>query len=469
MHQEFLRRLPLFADLTDADLGRFLERVEDMRIDAGATLMREGDPGDAVYIVVDGELDVLLHAAGRATLVDLRVSGDIIGEMAPLINEPRKATVRARTPARLLKIDSADFTDVFRHSSTAAMAILRTVALRLRAMESELSQQQKMAALGTLAAGLAHELNNPSAALRRAADQLSEQFRRWQSLASEIGRLSLSDVERDAIDRLVDAAVASESATIQASPLERARREEGLERWLEERAVAHAWDLAPALVEAGFGVEVLDPLVATLAREHLTPVLSWVATGGTIGGLLAELSASAGSISDIVAAVKSYTYLDRSPVQEIDVHVGIDQTLMMLRHTLRQVRVRRDYATDLPRITAWASELNQVWTNLISNAVDAMGGEGELVIQTYRTGDWIVVAVEDDGPGIPADLQPRLFDPFFTTKDPGQGTGLGLNISYNIVAQKHHGDISVTSRPGLTRFEVTLPVSLAEAAGNDGS
>jgi signal transduction histidine kinase len=213
----------------------------------------------------------------------------------------------------------------------------------------------------------------------------------------------------------------------------------------------------------------LMPLAAAVPQEQLSIVLWWIASGSLITGLLAELSASAGSISDIVAAVKSYTHLDRAPVQEIDVHVGIDQTLMMLRHALRQVRVHRHYAPDLPRITAWPGELNQVWTNLISNAVDAMGGAGELTVQTGREGDWLVVAVEDNGPGIPPEIQPRLFEPFFTTKGPGQGSGLGLHISYNIVTQKHHGSIDVRSRPGQTRFEVTLPIAAPGVSESSGT
>lgn len=465
MHREFLKRLPLFADLTDGDLDRFVRHLHDVSLAAGEILMREGDPGDAVYVVVDGELDVYLEREGRTTWLDLRKCGDVIGEMAPLINEPRKATIRARTPASLLKIASADFAAVFRTSSTAAMTILRTVAGRLRSMEAELSQQQKMAALGTLAAGLAHELNNPAAALHRAADHLDDAFQRWKDLAAEMSAFTLPAEQRAAVAHLLAEATSRSQDARNLDPLARAGREEALESWLDERSVARPWELAAALVDAGLDAADLAPLAAASPREHLPTLLWWIATGGTITGLLAELAAGAESISGIVDAVKSYTFLDRAPVQEIDVHVGIDQTLMMLRHTLRQVLVRREYASDLPRITAWARELNQVWTNLISNAVDAMDGVGELTIQTHRQGEWIVVAIEDNGPGIPPEHRPHLFEPFFTTKAPGQGSGLGLHITYNIVTQQHCGQIDVTSRPGHTRFEVTLPITLPQAAG----
>jgi signal transduction histidine kinase len=377
--------------------------------------------------------------------------------MAPLINEPRKATIQARTAAKLLKIDSADFAEVLKHSSTAAIAILRTIAGRVREMEAELSLNQKMAALGTLSAGLAHELNNPSAALRRAADQLRDAFERWKALGAEMGSLTLTREEREIIDRLLATAGSRSQESQRFDPLARVDAEEEIERWLEGCSVERPWELAALLVDAGLDESDLTPLRSGVPSEHLSTILWWTATGGVIVGLLAELAASAGSISDIVAAVKSYTHLDQAPVQEIDVHAGIDQTLMILRHELRQVRVRREYAPDLPRITAWASELNQVWTNLITNAVDAMQGAGELTIRTHHEGNWVIVEIEDSGPGIPLEIQPRLFEPFFTTKGPGRGTGLGLHISYNIVTQKHHGTLRVTSQPGRTTFEVSLP------------
>jgi signal transduction histidine kinase len=327
-------------------------------------------------------------------------------------------------------------------------------------MEAELSLNQRMASLGTLSAGLAHELNNPSAAVRRSADQLRAAFERWKALGAEMGALTLAQRERDIIDGLLAAAESRIQAAMQLDPLERAEREEALEEWLGDCSVERAWELAATLVDAGLGEADLAPLRSGVPQEHLSTILWWTATGGVIAGLLAELAASAGSISAIVAAVKSYTHLDQAPVQEIDVHAGLDQTLMIMRHELRQVHVRREYAPDLPRITAWPSELNQVWTNLISNAVDAMEGHGELTIRTRCADDWVIVEIEDNGPGIPIEIQPRLFDPFFTTKGPGRGTGLGLHISYNIVTQKHRGTIRVFSHPGQTTFEVSLPVEL---------
>ena len=458
MQQQIMRRVPLIAQLSDADADLFMQRAVEVELEPGATLFREGDPGDAAYLIIEGELGVMREMDGRMTLIDSRSRGDIIGEMAPLINEPRKATIQARTAVKLLRIDSADFADVLQQSSTAAMAILRAVASRLREMESEMSLNQRMAALGTLSAGLAHELNNPSAALRRAADQLYEAFERWKALGAEMGSLTLAREEREIIDNLLAAATLRSRDGSSLDPLARAESEEALEQWLDDCAVERAWELAATLADAGLGASDLTPLRSGASQEHLATILWWVATGGVISGLLAELSASAGSISDIVAAVKSYTYLDQAPIQEIDVHVGIEQTLMILRHELRQVHLRREFEPDLPLITAWASELNQVWTNLISNAVDAMDKAGELTIRTRCEDGWVIVEVIDNGPGIAPENQPRLFDPFFTTKGPGRGTGLGLHISYSIVTQKHFGTIRVVSHPGQTTFEVALPI-----------
>ncbi len=460
MQQDVVRRIPLIAELSEADLELFMRRATEVQLAAGETLFYEGDPGDAVYIIVEGELSVVREIEGRMTLLDSRTSGDVIGEMAPLLNEPRKATIQARSASTLLEIDSADFADVLKYSPTASMAILRTAALRLREMESEMSLSQKMAALGTLSAGLAHELNNPSAALRRAADQLAIVFEHWKALSAEVGSFALTDEQRTIMDALMATTSRRAPEQIHLDPLMRAESEEELETWLENRSVDRAWELAAELVDTGLEASDLTPFESTLPSEHVSTLLWWAATSGTISALLAELAASAESISSIVAAVKNYTHLDQSPIQEVDIHAGIDQSLMILRHMLRQVRVHRDYGLNLPFLTAWPGALNQVWTNLITNAVDAMDGQGELTIRTRQQDNWIVVEMEDGGPGIPDEIQPRLFDPFFTTKGPGRGTGLGLHISYKIVVQEHRGTIRVNSRPGQTTFTVSLPIRM---------
>ncbi len=245
-------------------------------------------------------------------------------------------------------------------------------------------------------------------------------------------------------------------------PVERSDRELEVEGWLEEHGVDDGWEMAPALVSLGFDSQELGRFAGKLGSDHFAAAIRRVGSNYAVLSLLAEIGQGAGRISDIVKALKSYSYLDQAPVQNVDVHEGLDSTLVILRNKLSGIHVRREYAPELPSIQAYGSELNQVWTNLLDNAADALEGEGEIAIRTHQEDDEVVVEIEDNGPGIPTELQSRIFDTFFTTKPPGQGTGLGLDISYNIVVQKHRGDIRVTSAPGRTSFEVKLPVNFEE-------
>jgi signal transduction histidine kinase len=240
--------------------------------------------------------------------------------------------------------------------------------------------------------------------------------------------------------------------------LQRSDQESALEDWLEDNSFENSWELAPQLAGLGYNPAELDRLAGVFPGDTLGVVLGWLGITFTIYSLLEEIGQGATRISEIVKALKSYAYLDQAPVQSVDVHEGLDNTLVMLRSKLKAgVSVHRDYAADLPRIQAYGSELNQVWTNIIDNAVDAMGGKGEITIRTRQEKDCVVVEIEDNGPGIPESVQSKIFDPFFTTKPVGKGTGLGLNISYNII-KKHQGEIKVISHPGMTRFVVTLPL-----------
>jgi signal transduction histidine kinase len=328
----------------------------------------------------------------------------------------------------------------------------------LERAESALRQSEKMARLGTLAAGIAHELNNPAAATSRAAEQLRDAFARLEQAhlalegmeLDERGRLRLRDLDRQA-----RAKAASHSDL---SALDRSDRESELEDWLDDHSL-DASSLAPPLVGLGLGPTDLDSLEKAVGDDALDAVLSWAAAVLPVHQLLYEIGQGSARISEIVRALKSYSFLGQAPVQWIDLHEGIDNTLVILRNKLKAgIEVRRDYATDLPLVHAYGSELNQVWTNLLDNAADAMDGKGQLTIRTRRQATWAVVEIEDSGPGIPAALQSRIFDPFFTTKAPGKGTGLGLSTSYSIVTEKHRGQIEVESRPGMTRFTVRLPL-----------
>jgi signal transduction histidine kinase len=451
-----LRDLPLFGHLGDDDLDRLVDDSALQTLQAGQVLIEEGDPATTAYVVVEGELEILRRTGGRDVPLGVRAAGEIVGEMSMLTGDRRNATVRAHTPARVLPITRAALDGILASNPAAALALLRLVMQRLKGAEAQLVGHQKMAALGTLAAGLAHELNNPAAALARGAEQLRAAVIDWEQRAEALGAMTLGSTERGTLDVLRGEMHTRAAEVALLDPLARGDRERAVQRRLEAAGFADAWQLSPLLVDAGWDVESIAALEARFAPEHRSIILWWLALGQNVLRLLHELSTSAGAISAIVTAVKGYTRLDQAPVQEVDVHEGIEQSLTILRHKLRDVGVARQYAANLSRITAYAGELNQVWTNLIDNAADAMNGHGELSIRTARDGDWVVVEIGDTGPGIPPQVQARIFEPFYTTKPPGQGTGLGLSITYSIV-RKHGGDIQFDSRPGRTRAIVRLP------------
>jgi len=324
--------------------------------------------------------------------------------------------------------------------------------------ERALRQTEKMATLGTLAAGVAHELNNPAAATRRAAEQLRAAFAKLDEAHLRLGAIELTPGERETLAALDWRARESAGRAEELDALTRSDRESEVEEWLDAAGIEEAWELAPALVGQGLDVAALDRLGSALSAGALAASLAWAAATYPVYMLAHEIGEGSARISEIVRALRSYSYLGQAPVQLLDVHEGLDSTLVILRNKLKVgVEVVRRYATDLPKISAYGSELNQVWTNLIDNAADAMNSRGTIIIETRRAGDGVAVVIEDSGPGVPAEIQSRIFDPFFTTKEPGRGTGLGLSTSYGIITEKHGGKIAVESRPGRTRFTVTLP------------
>ena len=457
---EFLKKAPLFADLPDADLEHLCQEAREVRLSVGEELFAEGSPGDRAYVIEEGQLEVVKVSSGREVLLNVLKPGEVVGEMALLEDKPRMASVRARTAGVLLAIDKEELDHLLNTSLSAARAMFYTILARLRTTESVLRQSEKMAQLGTLTAGVAHELNNPAAAVKRGADQLQAAMTQLGEAQAQLGRLVLTETQEKELRSVTQRAEEKAARPPELDALARSDREEELETWLEERDVADAWELAPGLVNLGYDTAGLEALAEDFAPDQLPGVISWLNATYTAHTLLAEIGQGAGRISEIVKALKSYSYLDQAPVQAVDVHEGLDNTLLILRNKLRSgISVRREYAPDLPKIQAYGSELNQVWTNIIDNAADALGEQGAITIRTRLDSQWVVVKIGDDGPGMPPEVQSRIFDPFFTTKPPGQGTGLGLDISYNIVVHKHRGDIKVTSQSGETCFAVWLPVN----------
>jgi signal transduction histidine kinase len=455
-----LRRVSLFADLSKEDLERLYQMAETVSIPAGELVFEEGSLGDALYVVLDGELEVSKRQSGQEAVLAVRRVGEFIGEMSLIEQAPRSASVRTLRESRLLMINQAAFETLLSCSPSAHLTMLRTVTSRLRSTESMLVQSEKMAALGTLAAGLAHELNNPAAAIRRSTAQLTDTLAERERSATELG--ALTDPSQIEVVSAMQEAVKHTAAPAPSDPLSLSDQESELQEWLEDHGVEQAWEFAPVLVSFGWGTDDLEHLSEHFSTPQLPVVVRWLAAGSSVYGLLEEVVKSAEEISEIVKAVKTYSYLDRAPIQEVDIRESLENTLVILRPKIKAgISITRDYADDVPRIEAYGSELNQVWTNIIDNAIEAMRGQGELLLRTYTENGDVAVEILDNGLGIPLEVQPRIFEPFFTTKAPGAGTGLGLHIAYNIVVHKHHGQIQVASKPGETRFRVVLPVQLA--------
>ena len=338
---------------------------------------------------------------------------------------------------------------------------IRTRALREK--QAQLVQSAKMASLGKLSAGMSHELNNPAASVQRGAEQVRAAFSQLQAANLKIGTFSFSAAQLERLEALDEAANQRAKQPVNLDALSRIDREHEMEEWLEEQKNDDALELAPSLVTLGYAPADLVELAQNFSPPEFNAVVDWLCAAYTIHSLLTEIALSTDQISEIVKALKAYTYMDQAPRQSVDVHEGLDNTLIILSSKLKAgVDVRREYDTNLPFIEAFGSELNQVWTNIIDNAIGAMEGQGKIVLKTYQEDSWVVVEIKDTGPGIPQDIQDKIFDPFFTTKSPGEGTGLGLNISHKIIAQKHKGKITVDSRPGETCFTVKLPTNFED-------
>ncbi|HEX7949696.1 MAG TPA: ATP-binding protein [Candidatus Limnocylindrales bacterium] len=455
--REVLRRIPLFAELTEEDLSWVADGGEPVVLAGGDVLAGEGEAGDALFVVVSGELEVVKRS--RTTDVPIAVlgPGEIVGEMAIFEAQPRMASVRALAPTRVVRIRRDVIVELLRTRPSATLSMLRTVMGRLRSTEAMLREREKLAALGTLSAGLAHELNNPAAAVQRSASLLHDGLDRWAAATRALGSV-VDDGERAALVAELGAEAARHAgASAQLDPLDASDRAWDLETFLTERGVPDAGELSSGLVAGGWDRADLERIEAEFPPDALGRIVTWLAAGSAVHALVDEVATGARRISEIVKAVKEYSYMDQAPVQRVDVRTGLDNTLVILRPKLKSgISIVREYQPDLPEIEAFGSELNQVWTNILDNAIDAMGGTGEIRIRALARDADVVVEICDDGPGMPAEVRERIFEPFYTTKPPGSGTGLGLHISHNVVA-RHGGRINIRSRPGETCFEVVLP------------
>jgi signal transduction histidine kinase len=453
-----LRRVPLFSALPDDKLAWISDHGQEVRFEEGAKIASQGDPPDGFYVVLEGETEWTRRVGGKDVFVVSLGEGSIFAELIMVLDAPYPTTGHAATPVRLLKLDRPAFWEMLRICPEVLRGILATSA----ELHGSVSQKHaKLISLGTMAAGLAHELNNPAAAAARSAQEAREVFRESSSRAVKLGALNMSPEERAFVADLPEEVARLAESAPELDSLDRSDLEDEIAFWLEDRGVEDAWGLAPTLAGASLDVEWLDELDEQLPDGSVGEVLAWLAAELAGDELLREIRQASLRISELVGAVKSYSHMDKSSLKEADVKKGLENTLVMLGHKLKKgnVRVLREYEEGLPPVCAHGGELNQVWTNLLDNAIDAVGGDGHVGVKAVREGDRVLVEISDDGPGIPEEIRERIFEPFFTTKELGKGTGLGLDISHRVVVKELGGDIRVTSEPGDTCFEVRLPVS----------
>jgi signal transduction histidine kinase len=462
-----LLKVEPFQHLSQARLEWVCDRAQTAVVPAGETLVQEGDPRPVLFILVKGQMGVTRRSEGAEIPIGRHQPPSFFGEIQVLTDEPAPVTLRALTDCHLHEIEASDFRTLLHECRTFERMVFRILERRLRGLESFIRGREKMAALGTLAAGLAHELNNPAAALVRALREMSPAILELQRMNLVYGQHQVDDAHtqqwlqaRDAgydliLSDRVDAVTLSD-------------RTETLENWLEDYGVKQAWKLAEPLAEGGIETETLDQLTACWQddpTEMREIGLRWLSLSFEVISMIKHGLRGAERISELVQAMKSYSYLDQGTQQEVDVHQGLEDTLRLFAHKLKQgIQVQRCYEKQLPKVLAYGSELNQVWTNLIDNAIDAMNGHGLLTITTQHKGRSIRIDITDSGNGIPSEIQARIFEPFFTTKPVGKGSGLGLEAVRRIIENRHQGTILFESQPGKTCFSICLPLIMPQPA-----
>lgn len=453
--------VPLFAAL-DVSQRACLSPGNVREFGTGDLFLREGDPADYFNVMLDGELRVTKFFDNQEVYLGTLEPGEFFGEIQILLDVSHVVFVRAVNNGRVFSLPRTAFWDLLRCAPQVAREIMRTLATRLRNLEGYTQEREKLAQLGAMAAGLAHELNNPATAARKAATDLRHNVEQVQDFACELDQTLSAEQWQRLVATSWEAVKCRESQP-RLDPLEQSDREATIEAWLEAQEIEDAWELAPVLVNAFIDEQDLETLMQTVPAGDLENAIRWLTANLTTRDLLKSITHSTERISELVSAVKSYSFMDQAPWQEIDVHDGLENTLIILGHKLKNATVTRHFDRTLPQICAYGGELNQVWTNLIDNAIYAVNGKGRIDIRTERDGDFFLVEICDNGGGIPPEAQPHIFAvPFFTTKG-RSGTGLGLVISHRIVVERHHGKIAFRTGPEGTCFSVRLPFETSQA------
>jgi signal transduction histidine kinase len=492
--ESFIHQTRLFSGLTDQEL-RSIEKGKEVWFEAGDKIIAEGEH-DTFYVLLDGKVEVILRDGSKEAVLATFNSGDHFGELPIILGwSDHKCAAYAAKKSHLLRWSQDEFWQMIYSSPALTRQILHSMAQLLKTLETTLQNNQKLIALGSLAAGLAHELNNPAAAANRAVTQLSDSIQEWRSLIQKLNEQQnittthwsyLSKLRNDTLKldsnppnpySTPSKNSASNTYTMD-DPLAQSEKEDQIIDWLESHGINDGWKLASDLVNIGVDIDKINDIannifLGTSLNTNtdrkaikqdllLEDILRWLNATTRVDHLLYEIKSSTARISELISAVKSYSYMDQAPLQDVNIHDGLESTLIMLQHKLKKadVTIIREYDSNLPHVNAIGNELNQVWTNLIDNAIDGIGSHGTILIRTKNEGNThILVEIVDSGSqGIPKDVQPRIFEPFVTTKELGKGTGLGLSISHRIIVDTHKGDIHFDSKPGETSFQVRLPI-----------
>jgi signal transduction histidine kinase len=452
-----LRRVPVFADLPDDQLDWFLSQAQEMNLKAGETYLRQGDPADAMFVILAGQLQARGEMGGGETFVFELEPGEVTGILPFSRMKQFRLSGRAVTDSQALRFSATLFPELVQRMPVLTQRLVGLMADRIRETTRMEQQRDRLASLGKLSAGLAHELNNPASAATRATNQLRKMLTKIRNASLELGRRDLTPAQKAEIEKLE--ASFTRTDIVPPDALTISDLEDQIDSLLRSHGQNDLWMLAAGLARRNINPEAVESLFANLDAETARAALVRIAASVEIASLLHEIESSTSRISELVGAIKEYTHMDQAPVQNVDVVRSLETTLTILNHKLKRgVTVQREYNPVPLLVNSFGSELNQVWTNIIDNAIDAMRGTGELRIRTYRDDSCAVVEIRDNGPGIPEEVQPHIFEPFFTTKGVGEGTGLGLDTVQRIV-KKHRGNIQLNSKPGDTRFQVWLPLA----------
>jgi len=451
-----LLRVPAFADLPEDQIAWFLSQSQEMHLKAGETYIRAGDPAENMFVMLEGEFQGRGEINGETFVFSLK-AGEVTGVLPFSRMKKTPVTGRAVTDGRLLRFPSAQFPQLVQKMPELTTRLVGLMSDRIRETTRFEQQRDRLASLGKLSAGLAHELNNPASAARRASSQLRDILKKIKSASLELGRRDLTPTQKSEIEKLE--ASFTQPDVVPPDPLTISDLEDQIDSLLRSHGQNDLWQLSAELARRNIKPQMLESLFASLDADTARAALVRIAASVEVATLLHEIESSTSRISDLVGAIKEYTYMDQAPVQNVDIVKSLETTLTILNHKLKQgVAVQRDYQRVPLLVNSFGSELNQVWTNIIDNAIDAMHGKGELRVRTYRDDGCVVVEIADNGPGIAPEVEPHIFEPFFTTKGVGEGTGLGLDTVQRIV-RKHRGNIQVDSKPGDTRFQVWLPLA----------